>query len=199
MSKFRFELESKGAVDKLELIGVIDVDSELGSIANKLEGEQLIIDAGEVERMTPIGVEGWSELLESVRSRGAVVALSRCSSAVVATINSERDIIDIDSVAVPYFCPECDEPRTLFVDTSELSGPPFAAPVSRCEVCDLVMQFDDDAKDYFAFMGGRRPKTEPSRPFERPASSASASRNWWIVAVLLALGVAVVVALLLRT
>jgi hypothetical protein len=58
----------------------------------------------------------------------------------------------VKSFYIPYFCSECDQEKVMLTEASELGPPPHQPPVCRCDECDLVMEFDDMADSYFAFL-----------------------------------------------
>jgi len=167
MTKFRHSLEVRDGVEELKLEGVLDEDSELEPIGERLVESEVVVDLGEVERVNAGGAQGWWKFVEACELRGAALRVSRCSAAMAAQLNTKgASRVEVERLALPYFCPECDESRTLWVDTSDLGTAPFESPVKRCETCDLVMQFDD-TPSYFQFLGSGN--DEPS------AKSAAAS------------------------
>ena len=69
----------------------------------------------------------------------------------------------VKSFYVPYFCPDCDEEKVLLVDASDMGPPPHEPPTCRCDECDLVMDFDDMADSYFAFLSNQKKIAEPDK------------------------------------
>ena len=176
MTKFRHTLETIDETDHLRLGGVLDEDCELERLANDLESNLVEVDLADVERINSGGAEAWWAFVASVAAKEAALVLARCSAAMVAQLNrAMTGDFEVRSFAMPYFCPECDEPRTLYVDATELRGPPYEAPVRRCERCDLVMQFDDEPA-YFSFLTGTL-TTRPVAEVDAAAPEAIAPAN----------------------
>jgi hypothetical protein len=99
-------------------------------------------------------VRDWVNWLGAVESRSQVV-LVRCSPAIVAQINLVNNFAGngvVKSFYIPYFCSECDQEKVMLAEASDLGPPPHQPPVCRCDECDLVMEFDDMADSYFAFL-----------------------------------------------
>jgi len=194
MTKFEHQLAAKGREIRLELIGVLDEDCELLPLADDLEGETITIDLGAIERMNQAGAKLWHEFVDLLEASGFAVVLGRCSPAIVTHLNrSGVGNATVESFAMPYFCPECDEARTLWAKASDLSdgGDSIEPPVKRCPQCDLVMQFDDDAKSYFGFLSGEsRPRRKAPSSQPQPNAEAAAGTPF----LLMVLAVAIVIA-----
>ena len=94
------------------------------------------------------------------------IVLVSCSPAIVAQINLVHNFTGsgvVKSFYVPYFCPDCDEEKVLLVDASDMGPPPHEPPTCRCDECDLVMDFDDMADSYFAFLSNQKKIAEPDK------------------------------------
>ena len=144
--------------DVLTLGGVIDEDHELESALEDVTADALRIDLGGVERINEVGARAWNTFIEALLARGVELTMIRCSPAVVGQLNRNPTGVAgviIESVVVPYFCPECDEPRGVCCPTYDIEGTPPSPPVRRCESCDLVLEFDDNPKAYFRFLSNQ--------------------------------------------
>lgn len=156
-AKFKQRIRDGGGAEYVTLSGVLDEDNELESLADKLATSKSIVVLllGRVERINEVGATAFADFLDGIRERRARVVLVDCSPAVVAQLNALTESwsgLAIKSFEAPYFCPECDEPRTIVCEATNFDGPPPSPPVKRCPECDYVMQFDDDAGTYFAFL-----------------------------------------------
>ncbi len=145
------------------IAGVIDEDHDFESVladltVKVLGDESLHIDLGGVVRINEAGAAGWNDFAEVISDRPLELVLVNCSPAVIAQLNRGRlhsTELSIESVILPYFCPECDQARMIGCRTEQLGKSPLSPPVRRCDECDLVLQFDDDPKSYFKSLSGR--------------------------------------------
>ena len=154
-AKFQQSLRRDGDITWVSLGGVIDEDNELSALGDRIDGSVVVIDVGGVERINSCGVRDWVNWLGAIEAQDARVVLIRCSPAIVAQINLVNNFVAggvVKSFYIPYFCPECDQEKVLLSEASELGPPPHQPPVCRCDECDLVMEFDDMADSYFAFL-----------------------------------------------
>ena len=157
--KFQSAVQQRGDVGYVKLSGVIDEDNELADLTNTVHGNMIVIELGEVERINSCGVRDWVNWLTALESRGSQIVLVKCAPAIVAQINLVNNFTgngSVKSFYVPYFCPECDEEKVLLSETEEMGPPPHEPPVCRCDGCDLVMDFDDMADSYFAFLQSQK-------------------------------------------
>lgn len=195
-TKFHHNIRRDGDVTWVSLGGVIDEDNELAALGDQIDGPIVVIDVAGVERINSCGVRDWVNWLGGIKGRQARVVLVRCSPAIVAQINLVNNFAAggvVKSFYIPYFCPECDQEKVLLTEASELGPPPHQPPVCRCDECDLVMEFDDMADSYFAFLAhqpagglgdlaevieqaaaGAEPERIRTRAPSVPAASASA-------------------------
>ncbi len=157
--KFQSSVQQRGDAGYIKLSGVIDEDNELADLTDKVRGNMIVIELGDVERINSCGVRDWVNWLSALEGRGSEVVLVKCSPAIVAQINLVNNFTgngSVKSFFVPYFCPECDEEKVLLSETDEMGPPPHEPPVCRCDGCDLVMDFDDMPDSYFAFLGSQK-------------------------------------------
>jgi anti-anti-sigma regulatory factor len=157
--KFQSAVQQRGDVGYVKLTGVVDEDNELADLTDRVHGNMIIIELGEVERINSCGVRDWVNWLSALEARGSEIVLVKCSPAIVAQINLVNNFTgngSVKSFYVPYFCPECDEEKVLLSETDEMGPPPHEPPVCRCDGCDLVMDFDDMPDSYFAFLSAQK-------------------------------------------
>jgi len=154
-TKFHHSVRREGDITWVILGGVIDEDNELGALNDQIDSPDVVIDVGGVERINSCGVRDWVNWLGGIESRPSRVVLVRCSPAIVAQINLVSNFAGgsfVKSFYIPYFCSECDQEKVMLSEAAELGEAPHQPPVCRCDECDLVMEFDDMADSYFAFL-----------------------------------------------
>lgn len=164
--KFQAQVQHRGDVSYVKLAGVIDEDNELGELVDRIPSGTAVIDLGEIERINSCGVRDWVNWLSKLEYNGTRSVLVECSPAIVAQINLVNNFTGngvVKSFYVPYFCPECDEEKVLLVEAADMGPPPHEPPTCRCDECDLVMDFDDMADSYFAFLSNQRKVPEADK------------------------------------
>lgn len=164
--KFQASVHHREDVSYVKLAGVIDEDNELTSLTDKIPSGTAVIDLGEVERINSCGVRDWVNWLTKLETQSTHAVLVECSPAIVAQINLVNNFTGtgvVKSFYVPYFCPDCDEEKVLLVDATDMGPPPHEPPTCRCDECDLVMDFDDMADSYFAFLSNQKKIAEADK------------------------------------
>ncbi len=164
--KFQASVQHRGEMSYVKLVGVIDEDNELTELVDKIAPGTAVIDLGEIERINSCGVRDWVNWLSRIETNGSRPVLVECSPPIVAQINLVNNFTGsgvVKSFYVPYFCPECDEEKVLLVEAADMGPPPHEPPTCRCDECDLVMDFDDMADSYFAFLSNQRKVVDVER------------------------------------
>jgi anti-anti-sigma regulatory factor len=164
--KFQASVHHRDEVSYVKLAGVIDEDNELTALTDKIPSGTAVIDLGEIERINSCGVRDWVNWLGKLEVQSTRAVLVECSPAIVAQINLVNNFTGsgvVKSFYVPYFCPDCDEEKVLLVDATDMGPPPHEPPTCRCDECDLVMDFDDMADSYFAFLSNQKKIAEPEK------------------------------------
>lgn len=164
--KFQAAVQHRGDVSYVKLGGVIDEDNALGDLVDKIPTGTAVIDLGEIERINSCGVRDWVNWLSKLENNGTRSVLVECSPSIVAQINLVNNFTGngvVKSFYVPYFCPECDEEKVLLVEAADMGAAPHEPPTCRCDECDLVMDFDDMAESYFAFLSNQKKLAEPDK------------------------------------
>lgn len=149
-------IEETGAGDPRVLrLGGRITEAFKGDVAAQLLRGRVILDLGDVQRITSFGVREWLAMFA-----GAVhlqdCYFARCSESIVNQLTLIRKFdggSHILSFFAPYLCTACNKPfERLFdrdFDADEIAR---AAPESvRCPRCDGSGNFDDDPRSYFAF------------------------------------------------
>jgi len=164
--KFQASIHHRDDVSYVKLGGVIDEDNELTNLTEKIPPGTAVIDLGEIERINSCGVRDWVNWLGKLEGQSTRTVLVECSPAIVAQINLVNNFTGsgiVKSFYVPYFCPECDEEKVLLVEAADMGAAPHEPPTCRCDECDLVMDFDDMADSYFAFLSNQKKIVEPEK------------------------------------
>lgn len=164
--KFQASVHHRDDVSYVKLSGVIDEDNELTTLTDKIPAGTAVIDLGEIERINSCGVRDWVNWLGKLQDQSTRAVLVECSPAIVAQINLVNNFTGsgvVKSFYVPYFCPECDEEKVLLVEAVDMGAGPHEPPTCRCDECDLVMDFDDMADSYFAFLSNQKKIAEPEK------------------------------------
>jgi hypothetical protein len=102
-------------------------------------------------------VRDWVNWLGALEAKHSHVVLVECPPVIVSQLNVVNNFVGsgaVKSFQVPYFCPKCNKEKHLVLETEEMGEPPFEPPTCRCDECDRMMEFDDIADSYFAFLTG---------------------------------------------
>lgn len=157
--KFQAAIEPRDDVVTVKLAGEIDEDNDLDGLVDKLAGAKMVLlDLAEVSRINSGGVRDWVNWLARVEKGGATrIIFVECSPTIVAQVNLVHNFTGggaIKSFYAPYFCPACNREKLLLLEARDLVNQrPFRAPISRCDECDGMMDFDDLEGSYFGFLG----------------------------------------------
>jgi hypothetical protein len=149
-------IEETGAGDpRIIRIGGRITEAFKGDVAAKLLRNRVILDLGDVQRITSFGVREWLAMFSGAFDLQESY-MARCSESVVTQLTLIRKFdggSQILSFFAPYLCDSCNKPfERLFdrdLDADEIRN---AAPESvKCPRCDGPGRFDDDPRSYFAF------------------------------------------------
>ena len=154
-AKLRTAVETEGDTSIVKLTGFIDEHNRLKQLADEITATTAMIDLSGVERINSSGVRDWVNWIAALEANGTKPVLVRCSPAIVAQINLVKNFTGggaVKSFLVPYRCRECDEEKTIVVETSEMTSPEAAPPSCNCIVCSRPMEVDEMPESYFAFL-----------------------------------------------
>ncbi|MBN1946461.1 MAG: hypothetical protein JW797_12370 [Bradymonadales bacterium] len=155
-SKFKAKIRTSENYSFVRLKGVLDEDNDLAGLLPRLTGSVLIVDAGEVTRISSCGVRDWVGWRQELERRGIKLVLIRCSPSFVTQINLVTNFVGnatVYSFQIPYYCPTCDREKQKLVETASLTEQlPVRAPSFRCTDCGGALEFDDIEESYFAFI-----------------------------------------------
>jgi hypothetical protein len=153
------------AVEESEVIDDVRVIRIRGKITESFKGEvaarllrgRVILDLGDVQRITSFGVREWLAMFAGATELTECY-LVRCAEAVAHQLTMIRAFdggAKILSCFGPYLCNGCGKPfERLFdfaIDRAEISK--LAIEQVRCPRCNDLGRFDDDPRSYFAFFG----------------------------------------------
>ncbi|MGE3455090.1 MAG: FIST C-terminal domain-containing protein, partial [Kofleriaceae bacterium] len=128
-----------------------------GEIAARLLTGRVILDLGDVHRITSFGVREWLAMFAAATNLTDCY-MARCSESVVNQLTMIRKFDGgsrILSFFTPYLCDECGKNFERLLDCDDDAQEIAAAtpqPV-RCPRCGGQGRFDDDPRSYFAFVG----------------------------------------------
>lgn len=105
---------------------------------------------------------GIRRLLGFIRAgSGRTLELHECTTPVISTLNIVRDILGPDrnpkvvkSLALPYFCQECDDCFDVMSTAAavKLGQEDLGLPAKPCPTCGANCKVDQDAPDLLGFM-----------------------------------------------
>jgi len=154
--KFHYSLKKKENVQYSSIMGVIDEDNNLQELGERIGAGTVILNLGNIERINSCGVRDWVNWLAVIDKKGTSVIVVEASPAIVAQINLVNNFAGnsvIKSFFAPYYCSSCDKEKVLLVEAKSMENVNAPkAPISRCDECDGVMEFDDMEESYFAFL-----------------------------------------------
>lgn len=141
--------DAAGAVQLVSVPTRLDESFGGAELAASLAGT-VVLDLGDVRRISSYGLRQWLELHRALAARGDAVQLyyARCSEAVVGQIGLVRAFAErgqVISFQAPYACPSCGHAFTTLFDcehhAAELAG---AHPPTRpCPLCQEPAVLDD--------------------------------------------------------
>ena len=150
-----FDVRKEGAILVVRLAGRMTETFKGAALAKQLEGD-VLLDLGDVERVTSFGVREWLQLLQEAEPRVRKLYLGRCAEPIVNQMSMIRRFSgdgQIVSFYAPYACEACSTQFERLVDC-EYDADAITkgvAPAASCPRCDGAGAFDDDARTYFGF------------------------------------------------
>jgi hypothetical protein len=173
-----FDVRKEGTILVVRLAGRMTETFKGAALAKQLEGD-VLLDLGDVERVTSFGVREWLQLLQEAEPRMRKLYLGRCAEPIVNQMSMIRRFSgdgQIVSFYAPYACEACSTQFERLVDC-EYDADAITkgvAPAASCPRCDGAGAFDDDAHTYFGFAA---PHAGKSIPFEIRAALAALERR----------------------
>lgn len=154
-SKFIPTLQTGNGYTHLKLKGILDEDNLLVNLLSQIQGQLLLIDMSEVERINSCGVRDWVNWLNQIQALGIVVILLRCSPTVISQANMVTNFAAdafIHSFFAPYVDPNTGEDFNKLLLTEDIRKTvPIKAPKFYAESGE-ELEFDEFEDSYFAFI-----------------------------------------------
>jgi anti-anti-sigma regulatory factor len=132
----------------LVLAGGIDDHAGLDKLVAQL-GPDVVIDLGDVRRISSLGVREWVHFMRQLAGRK--VTFRRCSPPVIEQMTSVlgfRGSAKVESVLAPYACAACDATRLEVIRSASEFAADGTPPKHSCPTCGASMEFDDDPGRY---------------------------------------------------
>lgn len=145
-----------GSVTHLRLSGAIDETFSQQAMGSDLMG-QVILDLGQLERISSFGVRKWIEFVSRLPSGALGLSIIHAPPIIVDQLNLVEGFAGISkvlSILAPYHCNRCNEDRVRLVDvvaeaTTILEG---RAPEHSCPVCAGPLEFADMPAEFFDYV-----------------------------------------------
>ncbi|MFL5356337.1 protein kinase domain-containing protein [Archangium sp.] len=144
-----------GTINHVRIGGVIDETFPLTSSTPDLGG-LLIVDLGQVERISSFGVRRWIEFASKLPPGGISLYVVNAPPVMVDQLNMVEGFVGVArvlSVLAPYTCRACGEDRLRLVDL-QAEAPIIAegrAPEHSCPVCAGKLEFADLPSEFFDY------------------------------------------------
>ncbi|MFY0521885.1 protein kinase domain-containing protein [Archangium gephyra] len=144
-----------GTINHVRIGGVIDETFPLTSTSSDLGG-LLIVDLGQVERISSFGVRRWIEFASKLPAGGIALYVVNAPPVMVDQLNMVEGfsgVARVLSVLAPYTCRACGEDRLRLVDLQS-EAPIIAegrAPEHSCPVCAGKLEFADLPSEFFDY------------------------------------------------
>ncbi|AKJ02761.1 serine/threonine protein kinase [Archangium gephyra] len=144
-----------GTINHVRIAGVIDETFPLTSTSPEMGG-LLIVDLGQVERISSFGVRRWIEFASKLPAGGIALYVVNAPPVMVDQLNMVEGfsgVARVLSVLAPYTCRACGEDRLRLVDLQS-EAPIIAegrAPEHSCPVCAGKLEFADLPSEFFDY------------------------------------------------
>ncbi len=164
----------------LSLAGTIDEQFDGKKLAASLKGRILVLDLGEVRKISSFGVREWVDFVRAAGERFESVILVECSPKVVDQLNmvmnfagSGPTAAKVFSFYAPYRCDYCDADRRILLqvdrDFDAIRG--MKPPERPCPSCGNSEYFDEDPPSYLSYLA-----QQPRFELEAPVAAFLATR-----------------------
>nr|WP_309895738.1 protein kinase [Archangium sp.] len=142
-----------GTITHVRISGIIDETFPLTSSAPDLSG-LIIVDLGQVERISSFGVRRWIEFASKLPPGGISLYVVNAPPVMVDQLNMVEGfsgVARVLSVLAPYTCRACGEDRLRLVDlqTEATVIAEGRAPEHSCPVCAGKLEFADLPSEFF--------------------------------------------------
>ncbi|MET0404438.1 MAG: serine/threonine-protein kinase, partial [Cystobacter sp.] len=142
-----------GTIHHVRVAGVIDENFPLSSKMRDLGGF-IVLDLGQVERISSFGVSKWMEFTSKLPPGALSLYLVNTPPVMVDQLNMVEGFVGVArvlSVLAPYLCRACGEDRLRLVDLQAEAAviAEGRAPVHTCPVCAGKLEFADLPSEFF--------------------------------------------------
>jgi anti-anti-sigma regulatory factor len=134
----------------IRITGAITEGTDFAAALSAARGH-VVVDLSGVERVNSYGVREWIHFLRSLEAKSSRVTLAGVSVVMVRQMNMIPEVrgkADVTNVFAPYYCPKCEDERTVALPEHAKAAPAHAT----CPECNTQMDFDDVADGYFLFL-----------------------------------------------
>ncbi len=155
--RLRVDKVSDGQVTCLRLAGTIDEQFEGKRLAGTVKGGTLVLDLGEVRKISSFGCREWVDFVGEAGERVGELLLVECAPKVIDQLNMVLNFAGkgrVYSFYAPYRCDYCDVERRVLlqVDRDLDAIKALKPPEQPCESCGNPSYFDEDPASYFSFV-----------------------------------------------
>lgn len=165
----RIELTTSPRGRVIALNGRIDEHTDLVKAIGKL-GDPLLLDLAGITFINSLGIREWIRMLRFLEGQRFAVRLLRVAQPLVVQMSMIPEAVTgavVESFYAPYRCDECagEHAQCLGAEETRSSLDLGQLPARSCPECGGVMQLDEDAGRYLAFLGPRpRRRSRPPEP-----------------------------------
>ncbi len=146
----------EGDIQCLRFIGTIDEDFNGADLAEGVKGT-LILDLGEVRRISSFGIREWVDFIKAVDEKTHAIYFIECSPKIIDQFNMVGNFGGkgkILSFYAPYRCDYCDDDRRRLVQVDESFEliKNMSLPDVPCDSCGNPEYFDEDPESFFTYL-----------------------------------------------
>ncbi len=174
--KLRVDKTSDGGITLLKLGGTIDEQFEGKKLASGIKGGTLVLELGEIERISSFGIREWVDFIGAISSKVSSLWFVECAPKVIDQFNMVANFGGaghLVSFYAPYRCDYCDDDRRRLVQVAaeweQLKTGKL--PERVCESCGNAEYFDEDPLTFFSFL-----QTHPPAPVPPDVTAFLAAR-----------------------
>jgi hypothetical protein len=164
--KLRVEKFADGGITCLKLAGTIDEQFEGKQIAAGVKGGTLVLDLGDIQRISSFGIREWVDFVGAIGARVSSLWFVECAPKVVDQFNMVANFGGAGHVVsfyAPYRCDYCDDDRRRLVQVAQEKEAIKTGklPERVCASCGNAEYFDEDPLTFFSYLQGHPPAEVP--------------------------------------
>lgn len=155
--KLTIEKVANGNINCLRFVGTIDEAFEGKRLASTVRADTLILDLGQVNKISSFGLREWSDFIKAVERSVKRLYIVECTPKAVDQLNMVANFAGqglVYSFYAPYRCDYCDVDRMVLfqVDRDEESIKSMRPPERPCETCGNPEYLDEDPASFFSYL-----------------------------------------------